>query len=112
MEKITLRDLCLKCNLENEKILKYEENGLIEPVDKIHGCFRTYKQETLTTVRMIIMYERAGFAMSEIKRLLRSAEPEVKLALENQVIWLEQEKKKFEKAIMCIGDIKAVQGMR
>ena len=109
METITLRELCLKNDLSNDMVLEFEKYGLIEAVEKIEGCYRTYPKETSTTIRMIKIYQKIGFSLNEIKRILKLSQDKVKLALENQVVWLEQHKMKVESAIRLANELITVR---
>lgn len=94
----TIGKLASLTSVSNDTLRYYEQEGLIEPVDRSPGGYRLYDMASARRIRFIKHAQHCGFTLSEIRELLvlrvcdtaccsdvRTRAIEKKLQIENKV---------------------------
>ncbi|MCF6433984.1 MerR family transcriptional regulator [Pseudoalteromonas sp. MMG022] len=63
-------ELSKKTGLATSKIRFYEEVGLLERVSRSANGYRTYPDDTVIVLNLIVNAQKAGFSLDEIRLLL------------------------------------------
>ncbi|MCX4552380.1 MerR family transcriptional regulator [Streptomyces sp. NBC_01387] len=72
MRKLGIGDLARRVRMQPSALRYYESVGLLTPAERVGGR-RVYPVGTVRRIALIKMAQRAGFTLSEIRRLLDSA---------------------------------------
>ena len=99
MKDKTLHEVCETFGVSRRAVQGYEKAGLVSASGKNDSGLLLYDKNCQERIRQIKLYQQLGFKVKEIKYLLDAPEPELKEALENQVIRLKGEKKQMEALI-------------
>lgn len=99
MKDKTLHEVCETFGVSRRAVQGYEKAGLVSASGKNERGHLLYDKNCQERIRQIKLYQQLGFKVKEIKYLLDAPEPELKEALENQVIRLKGEKKQMEALI-------------
>jgi len=67
---LTIGQLAKKVGLRPSALRYYEEQGLIEPIERTNAGYRLYSPGTETTLRFIQRAQRLGFSLNDIRSLL------------------------------------------
>lgn len=105
MEYRTLRELREILGVTRRAVQGYEKAGLVEPSSKNERGHLLYDQKTQERISRILLYQRFGFTIKEIKCLIDAPDIEIKKALINRAQQLEIEKVQLEKTILKIYEL-------
>lgn len=67
---LTIGHLAKRTGLRTSALRYYEEQGLLQPVERTDAGYRLYDKSAEQTLRFISRAQRLGFALSDIERLL------------------------------------------
>lgn len=67
-----ISELAELTNLAPSRIRFYERIGLLQTVSRKANGYRTYPPEAITTLKLIITAQQAGFSLDELRTLLPS----------------------------------------
>lgn len=62
-------ELAARTGLTPSRIRYYEDIGLLMAVDRLPNGYRVYGSDAIVALRLIIMAQRIGFTLDEIRRL-------------------------------------------
>lgn len=63
-------ELALAAGVRPSRIRYYEEIGLLQSVRRKPNGYRVYGQQSVTALKMILMAQKAGFSLDEIRMLM------------------------------------------
>ena len=98
----TLRELCAELRVSRRAVQGYEKWGLLAPTDKNKYGHLLYDQLAVERIQTIRFYQRAGFALKEIKELLDAPNHVKKAAFQARMILLEEEHREQELLIQQV----------
>ena len=107
---MTLRELCDALGVTRRAVQGYEKAGLVKSSGRTERGYLLYDKKMQVRVRTIKLYQRLGFKIMEIKKLIDAPKDEVKEALEMQVQWLEKERESIDDLIVLANEI--IQSIR
>jgi MerR family transcriptional regulator, thiopeptide resistance regulator len=81
----TVGKLAKKFQLSRSTLLYYDSIGLFKPSSRSDGDYRLYSETDAKRLEQICMYRRAGLPLSDIRRVLDSAENSLASVLENRL---------------------------
>ena len=71
MERLTIGQLANQVNLRTSAIRYYEEQGLIQAIERSPSGYRLYQPEVVEEVRLLQRAQKLGFSLADIKILLK-----------------------------------------
>lgn len=99
MKNVTLRELCQQTGTTRRAVQGYEKLGLVRPSGINARGHLLYDEAAQDRIRRIRKFQRFGFKVREIGKLLASPEAELQAALQRQIRVLEQQKAEKQQAI-------------
>ncbi|MDO4466056.1 MAG: MerR family transcriptional regulator [Bacillota bacterium] len=73
---ISLKNLCIKCDVTRRAIQGYEKYRLLEPSSKTNRGYLLYEDSCIERVNQIKMFQKFGFKVREIEMYI-DAKPEI-----------------------------------
>lgn len=88
----TVRDVCRRTGITRKRLFYYDHIDLLKPTKRV-GPQRTkmYGAKALERLDRILLYQKAGLRLSEIRMILDGDEAERESCLNNALIRLEAE---------------------
>lgn len=98
----TLREICTQLGISRRTVQGYEKWGLLAPTGRNKYGHLLYDQQAKDRIKTIRFYQRAGFALKDLKELLDAPNDVKKSAFQARVIQLEEEHREQELLIQQV----------
>ena len=95
----TLREICNELGVTRRAVQGYEAAKLVSPSGKNKYGYLLYSEAEQNRIKEIKQYQKFGFQIKEIKKLIDAPDCVVRAALERQVIKRNQEQKRLNATI-------------
>lgn len=99
MGKMTLRELYLAQGIPRRAVQGYEKHGLIRPSGRNDRGHLLYSESTQARIAEIRQFQRFGFTLREIEKLIDAPASTVVMALVRAIAVMEQEQEDKAQAI-------------
>lgn len=105
MESKTLHEVCLALNISRRVVQGYEKADLIKTTQRNKYGHLLYEEETYLRIEKIRFFQKLGFQIKEISTIIDAPHEDICLALEKQIIILQQKKEEIEKLIQKANEL-------
>ncbi len=90
MEKMTLREVCLKAGVSRRTVQGYEKAGLVTAAGKNKYGYLLYDEQGLEQIRHIRFLQDLGFSLKEIRIFTQGTETQQREMLLTRIAALER----------------------
>ncbi|WP_440602946.1 MerR family transcriptional regulator [Bacillus sp. GB_SG_008] len=97
MEMISIQQLTKETGVTVRTLRYYDQIGLLEPSGKTEGGHRLYSECDVLKLQQILFLKEMGFPLKEITNMLEKERSIFKEVLQNQLLFVQEEQKKFSR---------------
>lgn len=91
-----LHELCDELGVTRRTIQGYENAGLVSASGRNKYGHLLYDEKAQKRIARILLYQRIGFKLRQIRELIDAPDAIVKAALEKQILHLKEERKNID----------------
>lgn len=91
-----LHELCDELGVTRRTIQGYESMGLVSATGRNKYKHLLYDENAQKRIAQILLYQRIGFKLKEIKELIDAPDVIVKEAVEKQILHLKEERRNID----------------
>ena len=84
MEEMRLREVCNYIGVSRRAVQGYEKAGLVRASGKTDRGYLIYDEPAQNRIARILLFQKMGFSIKEIKEIIDGPNPVLKAALESQ----------------------------
>ncbi|MEG0249431.1 MAG: MerR family transcriptional regulator [Peptostreptococcus sp.] len=95
----TVSQLAKISGVSGRTLRYYDEIDLLKPKRIDSNGYRIYTESEIDMLQQILFYRELDFSLEDIKKIVRSPEFEIKYALKNQLINLQEKRNRLDKLI-------------
>lgn len=99
MSELTLREVCEKLGVSRRAVQGYEKAGLVTASGKTDRGYLLYDAQAQKRIRQIKQYQKFGFQLREIAKIIDAPESVLKQALIKQAKVLKKKKVQTEDSL-------------
>ena len=96
MENMTLRELCNAIGVSRRAVQGYEKAGLVSASGKNRYGHLLYDEKMQERIKKILLFQKIGFTIKEVKNLIDAPNDVLRVALEEQVKVLKEKSEDME----------------
>ncbi|EJQ16293.1 hypothetical protein IE3_00416 [Bacillus cereus BAG3X2-1] len=97
MELISIQELTRETGVTVRTLRYYDQINLLKPSGKTDGGHRLYSERDVVRLQQILFLKEMGFSLKEITNVLVTDELNLKVSLEKQLKFVQEEQKKFNR---------------
>ncbi|MGH0941536.1 MerR family transcriptional regulator [Bacillus mycoides] len=97
MELISIQELTRETGVTVRTLRYYDQIDLLKPSGKTDGGHRLYSERDVVRLQQILFLKEMGFSLKEITNMLITDELNLKVSLEKQLRFVQEEQKKFNR---------------
>ncbi|MGE6366053.1 MerR family transcriptional regulator [Bacillus paramycoides] len=97
MEVISIQELTKETGVTVRTLRYYDQIDLLNPSGKTDGGHRLYSERDVIRLQQILFLKEMGFSLKEITNMLITGELNLKVSLEKQLKFVQEEQKKFNR---------------
>ena len=97
MELISIQELTRETGITVRTLRYYDQIDLLKPSGKTDGGHRLYSERDVVRLQQILFLKEMGFSLKEITNMLITDELNLKVSLEKQLRFVQEEQKKFNR---------------
>ncbi|PFP92230.1 MerR family transcriptional regulator [Bacillus cereus] len=97
MELISIQELTRETGVTVRTLRYYDQINLLQPSGKTDGGHRLYSERDVVRLQQILFLKEMGFSLKEITNVLVTDELNLKVSLEKQLKFVQEEQKKFNR---------------
>ncbi len=97
MELISIQELTRETGVTVRTLRYYDQIDLLKPSGKTDGGHRLYSERDVVRLQQILFLKEMGFSLKEITNMLVTGELNLKVSLEKQLRFVQEEQKKFNR---------------
>ncbi|MED0990020.1 MerR family transcriptional regulator [Bacillus nitratireducens] len=97
MELISIQELTRETGVTVRTLRYYDQIDLLKPSGKTDGGHRLYSERDVVRLQQILFLKEMGFSLKEITNMLVTDELNLKVSLEKQLKFVQEEQKKFNR---------------
>ncbi|MFJ8355515.1 MerR family transcriptional regulator [Bacillus paramycoides] len=97
MAVISIQELTKETGVTVRTLRYYDQIDLLKPSGKTDGGHRLYSERDVIRLQQILFLKEMGFSLKEITNMLITGELNLKVSLEKQLKFVQEEQKKFNR---------------
>ncbi|MDR4982299.1 MerR family transcriptional regulator [Bacillus cereus] len=97
MGLISIQELTRETGVTVRALRYYDQIDLLKPSGKTNGGHRLYSERDVVRLQQILFLKEMGFSLKEITNMLITDELNLKVSLEKQLKFVQEEQKKFNR---------------